>query len=192
MSRFIREAGTGVLADGSRLVWSVADGRRGRRWRAVATLDGAISHALLLEVDVEGRPSRLELTTVAGMLTLHPDTSRGSLDGNVVTPAGVRHLGLPWSDEHCLEIQGHPIASAVTAQRLSGGVAVGEGRTIPVVLVSADLTVSAALRRFVRLGEFEWSIEEADPAETMTTLEVDGRGIPVGLKDGREWPLELD
>ena len=192
MSRFIREAGTGVLADGSRLVWSVADGRRGRRWRAVATLDGAISHALLLEVDVEGRPSRLELTTVAGMLTLHPDTSRGSLDGNVVTPAGVRHLGLPWSDEHGLEIQGQPIASAVTAYRLAGAMAVGEGRAIPVVLITADLLVSEATRRFVRLGESEWSIEGANGSAGATTVEVDERGIPVGLKGRREWPLELD
>ena len=48
MSGFVRRAGSGILADGSRLVWSVADGRRGRRWRAVASLNGAISHALLL------------------------------------------------------------------------------------------------------------------------------------------------
>ena len=181
---------------GSRLIWSVADGRRGRRWRAVASLDGAISHALLLEVDLEGRPSRLELTTAAGMLTLHPDeASDRSLHGNVVTPAGVRHLGLPWSDEHGLEIQGHPIASAVTAHRLRDSVPVGEGRTLPVVVVTADLSVSPTTRRFIRLGESNWRIEGevgASGSAEGRLLAVDDRGLPIGLGDGREWPLELD
>jgi hypothetical protein len=189
---FVRQAGAGSLADGSRLVWSVADGRRGRRWRAVASLNEVISHALLLEVDIDGRPSRLELTTAAGMLTLHPDESRRSLHGNVVTPDGVRHLSLPWSDEGGLEIERRPIASVVTAHRLAGSTAVGEGRTIPVVVIAADLTVSEATRRFVRLGDSEWRIEGEIGAAGGSTLAVDERGIPLGLSDGREWPLELD
>lgn len=192
MSGFVRQAGSGLQADGSRLVWSVADGRRGRRWRAVASLNGVISHALLLEVDVNGRPSRLELTTTAGMLTLHPDESRRSLHGNVVTPDGVRHLSLPWSAEHGLEIDGRPLATAVTAHRLAGSMAVGEGRMIPVVLVTSDLTVTEATRRFIRLGESEWRIEGEIGTAGASTLAVDERGIPVGLGDGREWPLELD
>ena len=126
------------------------------------------------------------------MLTLHPDTARRSLHGNAVTPDGVRHLSLPWSDEHGLEIHGRPIATAVTAHRLAASMAVGGGRTIPVVLVTADLTVSEATRRFVRLGESEWRIEGEGGAAGATILAVDERGIPVGLEDGREWPLELD
>jgi hypothetical protein len=192
MSRFLRLAGTGTLRDGSRLVWSVADGRRGRRWRAVASLDGVISHALLLEVDVEGRPGRLELTTAAGMLTLHPDDSGEWLHGNVVTPDGVRHLRLPWSSEHVLEIHGRPIASAVTAHRLRGEVAVGERRTISTVLITADLKVSEATRDFVRLSESKWSIEGGFGVGEAVTVEVDPRGILVGLKDREEWPLDLD
>jgi hypothetical protein len=192
MSRFVRQAGTGILADGSRLVWSVADGRRGRRWRAVASLDGVISQALLLEVDVEGRACRLELTTIEGMLTLHPDESLLSLHGNVVTPLGVRHLSLPWSDEHGLEIERSPIAGAVTAHRLAGSMAVGEGRTIPVVVIAADFMVSESTRRFVRLDGTGWRIEEEIGVAGASTLTVDERGIPVGLLGGREWPLELD
>src|SRR5512147_136645 len=88
----LRRAGAGTLADGSQLVWSVADGHRGRRWRAVAGLNGVITHALLLEVDVAGRPAKLELATPAGLLTLHPEEGSGRLHGNVVTEAGVRHL----------------------------------------------------------------------------------------------------
>ncbi len=192
MSGFVRQAGSGILADGSRLVWSVADGRRGRRWRAVAGLNGVISHALLLEVDLDGRPSRLELTTPAGMLTLHPDESGRSLHGNVVAPDGVGHLSLSWSAEHGLEIHGQPIATAVSAHRLAGSMAVGEGREIPVVLVGADLAVSETTRRFLRIGELEWRIEGEVGRDAPTTLEVDPRGVPVGLRDGREWPLERD
>jgi CBS domain-containing protein len=192
VSGFVRQAGAGILADGSRLVWSVADGLRGRRWRAVASRHGVISHALLLEVDVEGRPSRLELTTAAGMLTLHPDEARRSLHGNVVTADGVRHLRLPWSEQHGLEVEGRPIAGVVTAHRLAGSMVVGEGRTIPVVVLTADLTVSEATRRFVRLGDSGWRIEGESGAAGATTLKVDARGIPVDLLDGRDWALEPD
>ncbi len=71
MTAFLRRAGTARLADGATLTWSLADGSRGRRWRAVATRDGSITHSLLLEVDLDGRPARLELTTPDGT----PDAS---------------------------------------------------------------------------------------------------------------------
>lgn len=195
MNGIARLAGSGTLADGARLVWSVADGRRGRRWRAVASRDGSITHALLLEVDLDGRPSRLELTTTAGMLTLHPDATGRTLHGNVVTADGVRHLGLSWGDEHGLEIEGRPIATAVTAHHLSRSLAVGDEREVPVVAVTADLAVGAAIRRFVRVGETEWRIERVGGttgAAGAAILSVDVRGVPAGLEGGVEWPLELD
>ena len=61
MTALIRMAGSGRLADGSTLIWTVADGRRGRRWRATAVAAGGVTHAVLLEVGVEGRLSRLEV-----------------------------------------------------------------------------------------------------------------------------------
>jgi hypothetical protein len=94
-------------------------------------------------------------------------------------------VSLPWSDRHGLEIHGRPIATAVTAHRLAGSVAVGEGRTVPVVVIGDDLTISEATRRFVRLGEAEWRIEGELGAARATTLEVDERGIPVG--SGTRW-----
>ncbi|MEA2608078.1 MAG: hypothetical protein QOJ75_321 [Chloroflexota bacterium] len=194
MSGPVRQAGTSVLGDGARLVWSVADGRRGRRWRAAATVDGAISHALLLEVDLDGRPSRLELATAAGMLTLHPERSHEALHGNVVAVDGVRHLRLPWSDEHGLEIADRPLATVVTVHRLAGSMEVGEERTVPVIMITADLAVSEATRRFIRLGPSEWRIEgegDASRASSGRLVAVDGRGLPSGLRDGLEWPLEL-
>ncbi len=192
MSAYLRRAGAGLLPDGSQLVWSVADGRRGRRWRAVASSNGVITHALLLEVDTAGRPSRLELTTPAGLLTLHPSEAGEALHGNVVTGQGVHHLSLPWSDEHGLEVDGRPIATAVTAHRLAGQLAVGEGRVVPVVAIAGDLTVSQTAIRFVRVGAGEWRVERASGEAATATLRIDARGVPAGLGGAREWPLELD
>ena len=45
-----------------------------------------------LEVAPNGRVTRLELTTGAGLLTLHPEPDESALHGNVVTPTGIRHL----------------------------------------------------------------------------------------------------
>ena len=191
MSAYLRRAGRGLLPDGSQLVWSVADGRRGRRWRAVATVDGVVSHALLLEVDTAGRPGRLELTTPAGMLTLHPEEGSGELHGNVVTASGVRHLALPWSDDHGLEVVGRPIGSAVTAHRLAAAVAVGEGRTVPVVVIAPDLEVAETTRRYRRVGAGEWRVEPVSRGEATTVLRIDERGVPVLQREVAEWPLEL-
>lgn len=188
MSAMVRRAGRSMLADGTQVVWSVADGRRGRRWRAVTMRDGALISALLLEVGVDGRPARLELATDAGLLTLHPEAS-GSLHGNTVTVDGVRHLTFAWSVEHELEIDGLPIASAVTARRLAGSTAMGEGKTVPVVAVAADLSVREGARHYVRVGDATWRIEgEGDPR----TLTIDEHGLPVWSAEAGEWPLELD
>jgi hypothetical protein len=190
----VRLAGTGMLADGSRIVWSVADGRRGRRWRAVTTGDGAISHALLLEVDPDGRPARLELTTPAGMLTVHPDRSMETLHGNIVTSGGVRHLALPWSDAHGLEIEGRPIATAVTTHRLARSVAVGEGIAVSVISIGAAMEIASLTLRFERIAPGGWRIEPVPRSvhQPAIRLELDDRGVPIGLLEGREWPLELD
>lgn len=192
MSAMVRRAGRASLADGTQLLWSAADGRRGRRWRALTTWGEALTAALLLEVGVDGRPARLELATAAGLLTLHPEAT-GSLHGNAVTPDGVRHLTVAWGVEHELELDGIPIASAVTARRLAGSTAVGEGRTVPVVAVARDLSVREGTRRYMRVGEATWRIEgDGDPR----TLTIDERGLPVVAgetpDEAGEWPLELD
>ena len=88
----VRRGGRAVLPTGELIVWSIADGRRGRRWREVASVAGTMVRGVLLESDPMGRLARLEVTTAAGLLTLHPDANNTILHGNVVTPAGVRHL----------------------------------------------------------------------------------------------------
>jgi hypothetical protein len=166
--------------------------------------DGRLAESLLLEVDNDGRPSRLELTAAMGLLTLHPEPS-GSLHGNMVTRDGVRHLAFGWSDDHELAIDRLPIVAAVAARRLASTTPVGEGRDVPVVSVGRDLQVQAGVRRYDRVANASWRIEGGrDGAQTLT---IDNRGLPiwpgtggkvagggetVGAREPAEWPLELE
>ena len=189
----VRRAGVATQADGSEVVWSVADGRRGRRWRAVTRRDGMVASSLLLEVDPDGRPARLELATAAGLLTLHPEPS-GLLHGNAVTTGGVRHVTMAWSNDHELEFEPFAICGAVSAHRLGRSVPAGEGRTVPIAAIGVDLEIREVSRRYERLDTTSWQIEGGDAR----TLVVDDRGlpawpIPAGDRTGAvEWPLELD
>jgi hypothetical protein len=183
---YTRVAGSLELADGATLTWSVADGSRGRRWRAVSTLNGAITHAVLLEVDLAGRPSRLELTTPAGMLTLHPAADQREIHGNVVsaTGEGVRHLAFAWGPEHELELAGRPGPTAVALHRRRTSVAVGSSVEVDVLAIGMKLDVRPGRRRFERLGEDRWRVGlRASDIE----FEIDADGLPVG---GVRWALE--
>ena len=189
MSSYLRLAGTARLADGARLEWTVADGGRGRRWRAVATIDGHITHALLLEVALDRSVSRLELTTPGGLLTLHPDTDGATLHGNAVTTDGVRHLSYAWGPDHAVAVAGRPIADAVTAHRLAATVGVGESRAIRALVVAPDLGLTETSVTYTRVTDGSWRLADAGRERT---LAVDPRGIPSAFADGSEWPLELD
>jgi hypothetical protein len=180
----IRLAGELVLADGARLTWSVADGARGRRWRAVSIGDSGISHAILLEVDPGGRPSRLELTTPAGLLTLHPSPDQSEIHGNVVGTggAGVRPLAFAWGPEHELEVLGRPLATAVALHRRRDRTAVGGRGAMDVLSIGSDLEVVGHRRSFERLSETDWRVAGVE-------LEIDADGLPLG---GVRWPLETD
>jgi hypothetical protein len=189
-----RVAGVATLDDGTEVTWSLADGRRGRRWRATSRRLGALASSLLLEIGTDGRPARLELASAAGLLTLHPEPD-GWLHGNAVAADGVRHVSLPWSGDHALEVEPLPIAHAVAVGSLVGRLAVGEGTEVPIVVVSETLAVREGLRRFDRIDAATWRI---DGDGVTRTLVVDDRGVPVwagggaGPSRGREWPLELE
>jgi hypothetical protein len=189
VSEFLRRAGSTELADGARLVWTVADGSRGRRWRAVATVDDAITHALLLEVALEGTVTRLELATPSGLLTLHPEADCATLHGNVVSAEGVRHLSFAWGPDHALVVAGRPIADAVTGRRLEASVEVGEGMDVPAILIAPGLEVSETRVRFDRVTSDTWRL--ASPGGTRF-LTLDPSGSPFDPEAGQEWPLELD
>ncbi|MEO6206401.1 MAG: hypothetical protein ABIP77_00440 [Candidatus Limnocylindrales bacterium] len=114
----LRLAGHGRLLDGRAIGWSVAEGTRGRRWRwTLMTGEGNLIHAGLVELDVGGRFARLELETLAGMLTLHPDRDGQAAHGNVVRHDRVDPIAIDWPAEASVGIAGDPFGSAVAGWR---------------------------------------------------------------------------
>jgi hypothetical protein len=165
---WLRVAGTGRSADGATVTWSVAEGRRGRRWREAVARDGAIVHSLLFELDPDGRFAHLELTTPAGLLTLHPEGD-GTIHGNAITVSGVAHVrGLPWDRDDVVLVDGSVVCAVVAVQwQLSRG-----AEDLGVVRVAVNLSLERE-RKGIELAP------------------VDGRGMPV-LEDAHQWPLEED
>jgi hypothetical protein len=161
----LRRAGRGRLPDGSTVIWSVSQGSRGRRWREIRrTADGVLITSLLLETNPDGRFAHIELSTAAGLLTLHPEAD-GTLHGNVVTTLGIRHVvGLPWTPGSVVLVEGSVLASAAAMRTLVGNAADGVRITLELDVVVTREAVS---------------------------LEVDEDGLPV-LDDGAAWPLEAE
>ncbi len=134
---WLRRAGCLETGGGETVLWSVAEGGRGRRWRSLRRdAAGVLVADLLLEVDPVGRWTRLELATSGGMLTLHPDPDGRSAHGNVVTPAGMRHLAPPWGSGHRLVVEGEPVAAGALAAANPPGAGPG-------LVVSTDLAIAA-------------------------------------------------
>ena len=146
------------------MLWSVAEGARGRRWRWTIANDDALQHAGLMELDGAGRFARLELETAAGMLTLHPDDDGTMAHGNLVRHDGVQPITVAWSAGASVAIEGDPFGTAITGDRARGAV------------VAQDLTVRPAY--------------DDTPRESVEALPLDERGVPI-LIDAREWPLEV-
>jgi hypothetical protein len=190
LSAHIRAGGRARLTGGDVLVWSVAEGLRGRRWRESITRDGALRRSLLLEVSPAGGPARLELTTAAGLLTLHPDGDGRTLHGNVVTPTGIRHLAFEWSFEHELLVLDSPAAAATTLRRFADLLAVGETRPVPVVSIDDTLEPAVGAWDVTRTSVDGWRLRD-QAGEEERTARVDEDGIPV-LDGAERWPLELD
>jgi hypothetical protein len=177
----LRLAGRGRLLDGGLVTWSLAEGIRGRRWRATLGDGGRLRAALLLEVAVDGRPMKLELATPVGLLTVHPEPD-GVLHGNVVTAAGVGPIDVPFGGALALDVERLPIGAAVACHGLAGSVGVGEGIELPVVRLGHDLSVRSSVARVGRRAPGAWTIDGAP-------LDLDARGVVV-LGEAHEWPLE--
>jgi len=177
----LRRAGRAILPDGRVLLWTVAEGRRGRRWRGSTRAANGLIDDLLLEVDAEGRFDRVELTTAVGQLTFHPEPDRQGAHGNVVLARGVLHLALTWSARHGLEVPGSPIADLALA--VGSGLAVGEERVIPVARVSQNLVPTADETVIRRASERSWMIAGTRP------VEIDSEDLPV-MVAAQSWPLE--
>jgi hypothetical protein len=185
----LRRAGVMGLPAGRRLAWTMAAGQRGRRWRAAVTgADGHLAEALLVETDAAGALSRLELTTAAGILTLHPAGTPLRLHGNVVRPGGVEPLAFDWSPAHALFAGASPITAAIAAAGPAAVAGVGEGRTVAAVEIGPGLVVRAATWRVAHTGVDRWRMLAADGGASLL-LVLDPDGLPTG-DDAASWPLE--
>lgn len=213
----VRRGGRAVLPTGELIVWSIADGRRGRRWREVASVAGTVVQAVLLEADPTGRLVRLEVATAAGLLTLHPDLDNTVLHGNVVTPAGVRHLSF---DRTTVLLDRSPAAMAVAivvaAARLTAGApaedATGDAAKTRVDLVWVDDRLEPRMRTwaFSSMEGRTWRLVDLSAPDggggadssapgtpgitaaispTEHVVQLDDHGLPI--LSGDAWPLQV-
>jgi hypothetical protein len=172
----VRRAGSGRFVDGSDVVWSVAEGQKGRRWREARSRDGVVLSSLLLETFPDRRFAHLELSTAAGLLTLHPEAD-GTLHGNAVTPAGVHHVvGLPWPTGSVVVVDGSAVAiTAATWFALGAWTDRSHAVRMPIVTVSPALDVRAG----------------TIPGDGFSHQSIDADGLPI-LAGGAVWPLEIE
>jgi hypothetical protein len=183
----LRRGGRLVDVHGAETTWSVAEGRRGRRWRWTATdRGGGFVAAHTLELDPEGRFGRLESVTGGGLLTLHRE-SDGSLHGNRVTGGGIDHLVIPAPAPELVIVGSGPLGLAA----LAGGDRLAVAAALDVVEIRDDLGVRVAGCRVERPEARTWELH-SDRATWRAT--VDNDGLPTASGAGRveSWPLESD
>lgn len=176
MAELIRRAGTGRFVNLFDVVWSLAEGQKGRRWREVRLVNGGVVSSLLLETFPDGRFAHLEASTAAGLVTLHPEDD-GTLHGNTVTAAGIHHVvGVPWPAGSVVVLDGSPIAIAAAAWYLREAKPPRDpsGRQ-PIVMIDPNLRVTAA----------------SIPPDGLAHDRIDADGLPV-LENGETWPLEIE
>ena len=184
----IRRAGRATTASGATLTWSAAEGRRGTRWREAITDKGILVRSLLLEVSPAGRPTRLEVSTLAGLLTLHPEADESALHGNVVTTDGVRHLAFDWSPVHALVVVESPACLATMLREAAQAVDEGGAGERAGVQVDDALEPIAIRWRVTREPGGSW-LMRTPPGSRAWRIRTDEEHSPI--LDGAEgWPLE--
>jgi hypothetical protein len=195
----VRQAGHGVDRLGRAVTWTIADGERGRRWREVtagaageATESPAgepaasLAHAVTIETGHAGQWVRLEVAAPAGLLSLHPDRD-GSINGNVVSETGVRHIALGVVEPPLVDVRDSLVAETALCRALERLVAAGEGITVSVVRVSPSLDVAVGELQVMRQDGRTWEL--TDDAG-IRTISMGDRGAPVTADAGAKWPLE--
>lgn len=194
-----RRGGRANTSDGHRLIWSAAEGSRGTRWREAVVgtaadqadaADRGLVRSILLEVSREGRVTKVEVATAAGLLTLHPEADESMLHGNVVTSTGVRHGAFEWSPGHELIVEGSPASLSVIARHLGSALAPGGTLEIAAVAVGDGLDPRPGTWSVSRVAPTRWVFRPTDGRATYE-LVTDAAGRPV-LEAGADWPLERD
>jgi hypothetical protein len=185
MAERMRVGGRGQGADGAAVVWSVAEGSRGRRWREVRNAGHAVASSLLLETDPAGRFAHLELSTPSGLLTLHPEGD-GTLHGHAIVSDGVEHVaGLAWDADGIALLDGSTVCRLAAVAGLANALAAGTSRGQLTVVIPATLWLEVKPIRIERIDATTWRFGAEEP------FEVDRDGLPV-LRGGEIWPLEGD
>ena len=182
----VRLGGVTRHEEGCDLVWSIADGRRGRRWREACARLGRVWAARVLESGPEGRFSRLEVASPSGLLTLHPSEDGRTLYGNAVTPSGMRHVALPWGDAHRILVAGSVASVAMACRHLETVIQPGGSTIFRGVGVDAELRAGEGSVRIERTGLTSWRVSVASVGVAVAA-EIDERGVPLG---GTTWSLE--
>jgi hypothetical protein len=187
----VRLAGHGVDRLGRAVTWTIADGERGRRWReATASPAGEALAGLALAVTIEtghaGQWLRLEVAAPAGLLSLHPDRD-GSINGNVVSETGVRHIAPGVIQPPLVDLRDSLVVETALCRALERVVPAGEGSTVSVVRISGALEVGVAELQVFRRDPRTWELTDADGIRTVS---MGDRGAPVTADAGAKWPLE--
>lgn len=185
---WVRVAGAVPLTEATILHWSVAEGRRGRRWREAVIRDGRLLAARLVELDPEGRFQRLEEVSGSGMLTLHPGDDGQLAEGNVVETGGVRALRFPWGTGHRIFVVDSIAVAALAARDMAGEIALGASGVSRVLFVDRDLSIREETLRVERTAERSWRLAVAG-ASVELALVLDPDGLP-DLPGTERWPLE--
>ena len=192
MTGLVRIAGWGRRDDGATVTWTVAEGRRGRRWREVVAIGESVHHSLLLETASNGRFSHLELARAGGLWTFHPEGD-GTLHGNAVERGRgeVRHVvGWEFGPDDAVLVEGSPLAAAAIAWHRStslGAPGSTDARaTIAGVILrtTGEIEAEAAIR-VERVSLYIWHIGDEPP------ITIDDDGLP-RLAEGVTRPLELE
>ena len=184
----IRRGGHARTPRGELVTWSQAEGERGTRWREAIERDGQVLRSLLLEVSTAGRPTRLEMTTRAGLLTLHPEPDASAMHGNVVAADGVRHLAFPWSHDHELLILSSPASATIAIRRLDRRVILGATVVVDMLRIDDELVPRPVRWSIERIAPHGWHLRDTQSdEERRLTVEDDGRPA---LLDEVSWPLE--
>lgn len=172
--------------------WSVAEGRRGRRWRTVTLDPGGSMRAMLLEVDPDGRATRLELATPRGLVSMHPEDEPAVMHGNIIEESGVRPISLPWGAGHLLAVDAEPVSVVVALGGLGGDPR--PPTEVPVLVVDPSLTVEARTWRIERTAAAAWRIGREGDGQAPLLVVLDRDGLPRAIDgvpiDACRWPLE--
>ncbi len=130
----------------------------------------------------DGRFSHLELSTPAGLLTLHPEGD-GTLHGNALLAAGVRHVaGLAFDRNGLVDVAGSATARAAMAHALVL-TPPGPGERRSMLRISRELELVVARVRVDTLAAGRWRVGEDELAAAVD-------GLPI-LDAALDWPLEL-